>query len=395
MLIDKDDAFYNNLSVQKKYGLDSYSLLGSIGEGTSAKLIVHNENGSKRVLKQRDSLDRKLYERLQKEKLSEIPKIDLVVSNEDLVWKRIENPHSIMDDESELKISVVTDSEGIGIIENLLIGETLQEKIDRQGHLSEEETLKYFLQLSEILLKFSQLKPRLLHGDINLKNIFICENDVVRVINLKDGELVQTDIRNFGDAMKLALYAREGSEKKINATLNKVINKCLKTGSEQRRAKGYKNIAAVNRDLRKLKYVLGNVEEKVKKSERVKYDAFSGAASGNGKYEKPKYEKPLGSGIRQWSLRRTVVNVIVFFFFTYAGLNIDITYASGDPLPLALSISSKLVTLFFYYSLIVFFNDMWGIKGIFTLKGKVNVIGSGVYVLLSGLITSLLFMLII
>ena len=120
------------------------------------------------------------------------------------------------------------------VIEEYISGVSLSEYIDKRGHLSHKESVKYILELCQIVKQFHMVKPPIIHRDIKPDNIMINDNGDLILLDMNAAKFVSED--SSRDTYLLGTYGYAAPEQfgfgKANVTsdiyaIGKVLNVML------------------------------------------------------------------------------------------------------------------------------------------------------------------------
>ncbi|MCD8363768.1 MAG: serine/threonine protein kinase [Lachnospiraceae bacterium] len=144
------------MNLSDELALSYYKTVAEIAAGHSVWLVQHTQTKKFYVRKQLRVYHLDVYRSLQAKPVPGIPRIELLVEEED----------------------------GLTIIEEYMQGDTLQELIERDGSLPEERALEYVLQLCRIVAGLHHRDPVIIHRDIKPSNVIISPDGIVKLLDL-------------------------------------------------------------------------------------------------------------------------------------------------------------------------------------------------------------------
>lgn len=218
-----------------KYVLDTYKEVSVINEKHSVTLVQNIVSGKFFVKKVLSEYTREIYEWLCENPVSGMPKI----------------------------IDIAEKDKSLYVIEEYIPGETLEEKIGREGVLSEKEAANIIVSLCDTVSCLHEINPPIIHRDIKSSNIILSDNMTVKLLDMNaarrycEGENcdtrligtvgyaapeqygfmqsdIRTDIYSLGVLLNYMLTGKFPIEKKASGKLGKIVIKCTEMSPKDR-----------------------------------------------------------------------------------------------------------------------------------------------------------------
>ncbi|MCD7928450.1 MAG: serine/threonine protein kinase [Oscillospiraceae bacterium] len=136
--------------------LSFYRPVADIDAGHTVQLVQHTQTGKFFVKKHLSVYHLDVYQSLQSEPVNHTPRIYLLAE----------------------------ENAGLTVIEEFFPGETLQERLDRDGPMPEEQVVEYALQLCRIVSQLHHRVPPIIHRDIKPSNIIISPDGVLKLLDM-------------------------------------------------------------------------------------------------------------------------------------------------------------------------------------------------------------------
>ncbi|MCD8004612.1 MAG: serine/threonine protein kinase [Oscillospiraceae bacterium] len=225
------------MRLDEEAALSFYRPVADIDAGRGVQLVQHTQTGKFFVKKRLSVYHLDVYQSLQSEPVDNTPRIYLLAE----------------------------EKAGLTLIEEFLPGETLQERLERDGPMPEEQVVAYTLQLCRVVSQLHHRTPAIIHRDIKPSNIIISPDGVLKLLDMnaakhanpgqpRDTELLgtagyaapeqygfgssgeQTDLFAIGVLMNVLLTGGKPGEKPAGGALAAVIQTCTEMDPANRYA---------------------------------------------------------------------------------------------------------------------------------------------------------------
>ncbi len=170
------------MTEHEKVALAMYETVDEVDEGHNVSLVRSLVDKQFYVKKELENYNKKIYDYLKETKNIFFPIISECILDD-------ENPSN----DGDLKEKLI-------IIEEYISGETLSQRIEKKGHLSEEESVKIIIDICNGLKHLH--KKNFINRDIKPDNIIITRTGEVKIVDVDSGKEINretnTDTRLIG-----------------------------------------------------------------------------------------------------------------------------------------------------------------------------------------------------
>ncbi len=223
------------MSLSDELKLSYYKTVADINAEHTVKLVQHTETGKFYAKKHTVIYNLDVYRSLMADPIPNTPEI----------------------------FELIEDDSGLTVIEEYLMGDTLQEILDRNGVFTEDEVIDLLLQLCRIVSAMHHREPSIIHRDIKPSNIIISPDHILKLLDFntakyeipdesRDTHLlgtagyaapeqygfgasaVQTDLYSMGVLMNVMLCGAIPSEKYASGPLADIIKRCTELNPSDR-----------------------------------------------------------------------------------------------------------------------------------------------------------------
>lgn len=234
------------MTLEERYVLSCYETLIQLQDEKEIYLVRNVDTQEIYVKKILDIYNQFVYKRLKELEIPNIPKVILLVE----------------------------DDEKLIVIEEYIHGDSLEKILSKSGLMTEEQVIKIMRDLCDILERLHTCIPPIIHRDIKPSNIIISKDGIVKLIDFnaakeysndknEDTRLIgtqefaapeqygfgqstpQTDIYAMGITMNYLLTGKYPKDELWDGVLKKVIEKCIAMNPKER----YTDITKLKKNL--------------------------------------------------------------------------------------------------------------------------------------------------